>query len=229
MANGNDLNRSYTDAVTAQLGERVTNLGRRQTDLETEMRAGFKAMESGMSTLANEMRASVSALSANLAERSRTQWPVIWSAAGVCTAALIAAGTFVYGTLSTRQDRLDTAMIESSKLQQASISKLSETTQIAFTALTDKMVTRQEMDWRQARGAEDRNRMEGSIKDVRDAQVPRAELERVWSAYDQRLADHQRQLDESKQAAGSVYGARDVILDLRERLDRVERQRLTQP
>lgn len=70
---------------------------------------------------------------------------------------------------------------------------------------------------------------EGSIKDVRDAQVPRAELERVWSAYDQRLADHQRQLDESKQAAGSVYGARDVILDLRERLDRVERQRLTQP
>jgi hypothetical protein len=38
--NGNDANRSYTDAVTAQLGERVTNLGRRQTDMETEMHAG---------------------------------------------------------------------------------------------------------------------------------------------------------------------------------------------
>jgi hypothetical protein len=29
-----------------------------------------------------------------------------------------------------------------------------------------------------------------------------------------------------KEAQGSVYGARDVILDLRERLDRVERQRI---
>ena len=33
-------------AMQAQLGERVTNLGRRQTDLETEMRTGFKQMES---------------------------------------------------------------------------------------------------------------------------------------------------------------------------------------
>lgn len=207
MANGNDLNRSYTDAVTAQLGERVTNLGRRQTDLETEMRAGFKAMESGMSTLANEMRASVSALSANLAERSRTQWPVIWSAAGVCTAALIAAGTFVYGTLSTRQDRTDTTIV----------------------SVVDKMVTQKEMEWRTARSQEDRLRTDGAIKEIRSDLVPRAEHTRVWQNGEQRDADLQRQIDEIKQAQGNVYGARDVILDLRERLDRVERQRLSPP
>ena len=43
--NRNDAHRIYTDAVTAQLGERVTNLGRRRTDMEAEMRAGFKSME----------------------------------------------------------------------------------------------------------------------------------------------------------------------------------------
>src|ERR1044072_150263 len=77
MPNGVADHRNYTDAVTAQLGERVTNLGRRQTDLEAEMRAGFKAMENGMTTLASEMRTSVAALSSNLAERSRPQWQAL--------------------------------------------------------------------------------------------------------------------------------------------------------
>ena len=40
--NGSDVNRIYTDALTAQLGERVMNLNRRQSDLETEMRRGSK-------------------------------------------------------------------------------------------------------------------------------------------------------------------------------------------
>jgi hypothetical protein len=38
--NGNDANRSYMDAVAAQLGERVTSLCHRQSDMEKEMRAG---------------------------------------------------------------------------------------------------------------------------------------------------------------------------------------------
>jgi hypothetical protein len=45
MTNGNDVSRHYQDAMTAQLGERVTNLGRRQTNLESEMRSGFKQID----------------------------------------------------------------------------------------------------------------------------------------------------------------------------------------
>ena len=51
----------------------------------------------------------------------------------------------------------------------------------------------------------------------------------VVANYDQRFQDQQRQVDELKQAQGSVYGARDVIMDLRQRLDRVERERIGQP
>ena len=75
--NGSDVNRIYTDALTAQLGERVTNLNRRQSDLESEMRSGFKQIESSMTALSSEMRSSVAALSANLAERSRPQWQAL--------------------------------------------------------------------------------------------------------------------------------------------------------
>lgn len=224
MGNGNQ-DRSYADAVTAQLGERVTNLNRRQSDLETEMRAGFKQVENGMASIANEMRASNATLASSLAERSRTQWPVVWSAAGVSFTILAALGAFVYGTLSKDQSRLDMAILKNGEVMQASISKLADTTQQSIVAMTERMVTRQEMEYRQARGAEDRTRMEATIKEIRDAQVPRAELDRVFANYDQRFTDQQRQIDEQKRQSGEVYGARDVILDMRQRLDRVERDR----
>lgn len=66
---------------------------------------------------------------------------------------------------------------------------LTANTSSSLSTLVDKMVTQKEMDWRTARGAEDRARMELSVKDVRDAQVPRTELDRVWSSYDQQFSD----------------------------------------
>ncbi|WP_439604159.1 hypothetical protein, partial [Shinella sp.] len=199
MAN-ESVHRQYTDAVTAQLGERVTNLGRRQTDLEAEMRAGFKAMEAAVTGLANETRSSIAALSTNLAERNKPQWQAL----GVALTFAAMLGGLAYLPIREATSDLKSGV----------------------TVLADRMVTRQEMDWRQARSAEDRGRMETAVSDLRGAQVPRTELERVWAGFDQRFADHQRQLDDVKQAQGAVYGARDVLLDLRERIDRMERQRL---
>lgn len=192
--------RSYPDPTTAQLGERVTNLGRRQTDLENEMRNGFKQMESAMSTLAHEMRGSIATITSSLAERNKPQWQAL----GVALTFAAMLGGLAY--LPIREATTDLKN--------------------AVSTIADRMVTRQEMDWRQARGAEDRVRLEAMVKELRDQQVPRDELDRVWQSYDQRFSDQQRQLDDLKQAQGSVYGARDVILDLRERLDRIERQRI---
>lgn len=85
MTNNGEANRHYQDAMTAQLGERVTNLGRRQSDLESEMRSGFKQMESAVASLANEMRGSVAALSTNIAERNKPQWQALGVALTFCT------------------------------------------------------------------------------------------------------------------------------------------------
>ncbi|MBB4347915.1 hypothetical protein [Aliirhizobium cellulosilyticum] len=106
---------------------------------------------------------------------------------------------------------------------------LSASTTTSLSSLVDKMVTQKEMEWRTARSAEDRQRTEGAIKEIRTDLVPRAEHERVWQNYTNKDDDLQRQLDEMKQAAGSVYGLRDILLDLRNRMDRVERERSSQP
>ncbi|APG91168.1 hypothetical protein [Sinorhizobium americanum] len=196
--NGSDAQRHYQDAMTAQLGERVTNLGRRQTDLETEMRSGFRQMETAVASLANEMRTSVAALSTNLAERNKPHWQALGVALTFCTI----LGALAYWPINAATSDL-----------KASVASLAA-----------NMVTQKEMEWRSARGAEDRMRQEAALNDLRDAQVPRQELDRVWTSYDQRFADHQRQIDEVKQAQGSVYSQRDIILDLKENQQRLERE-----
>lgn len=192
-------------AQYARLSERVENQGKDIVDLRSNMNTGFQTVNASISQLSNELRNS-----------SKTQWPVIWAAAGVCFTVLATGGAFFYNSLSKGQDRLDLI-----------VAKNAESFQSAITAVVDKMVTQKEMEWRTARGAEDRTRLETSIKDVRDAQVPRAEFERVWQSQEQATAQLQKQIDELKANSASVYTPRDVLLDNRERIDRLERQRLT--
>jgi len=198
MSNNNDAHRVYTDAITAQLGERVTNLGRRQTDLETEVRSGFKNIDTAVTSLANETRASIAALSTNLAERNKPQWQAL----GVALTFAAMLGGLAY--LPIREATSDL---------KASVN-----------LLADKMVTQGELEWRTARSAEDRARTDAAVKDLRDNQVPREELDRVFGSYDQRFTDQQRQVDEVKTAQGAIYGARDVLIELRENQQRLEKE-----
>lgn len=188
--------RIYTDPTTAQLGERVTNLGRRQTDLEAEMRSGFKQMESSITNLANETRTALSALSQNLAERNKPQWQAL----GVALTFAAMLGGLAYMPIREATNDL-----------KASVALLAE-----------KTITRQELEWRSARAAEDRERMNEAIRTIRDDLVPRREHERVWANYDQRFADQQRQIDEAKASLGNTYSLRDYILRLNDRLDKIE-------
>lgn len=188
--NGNDSARVYLDAVQAQLGERVTNLGRRQTDLESEMRTGFRTIEQ-----------SIASLSSNLADRNKPQWQAL---------SVMLAFAAILGGLAYMPIREATSDLK-----------------LSVTALASATVTRQEMDWRQARGQEDRLRMESSINQVRTDQVPRAELDRTFVAYDQRFSDLQRQIDDSNTRFGSTYTLGDYISRLTERLDTLEERTLS--
>ena len=141
-------------ASYARLSERVENQGKDIVDLRSNMNTGFQTINTSIAQLSNELR-----------NNSKTKWPVIWSAAGVCSAMLIAAGTFVYGTLSNGQARLDNA----------------------FLSLSEKTISRDEMDYRQSRGVEDRQRLEKTVEGIRTDMVPRAEMERQWEGVNHRL------------------------------------------
>jgi vacuolar-type H+-ATPase subunit I/STV1 len=210
-SSGNDdmvTNGSTYDPLAqyARLSERVENQGKDIVDLRSNMNTGFQNVNANISALANDFRAT-----------GKTQWPII---IGFCTVSITILGGLGYLALQPIKDNL-TQIREDAKT-------LSSSTATGIATIVDKMVTQKELEWRTARGAEDRQRTEASIKELREEQVPRKELDRVFNSYDQQRADIQRQLDEVKQAQGSVYGARDILLDLRERIDRIERQRLSQ-
>ncbi|WFU89455.1 hypothetical protein QA644_10650 [Rhizobium sp. CC1099] len=76
-------------ASWARLSERVENQDKDIIDLRSNMNSGFQGVNTNIASLSNELRSS-----------SKTQWPVIWAAAGVCFTVLVTIGTFFYGTLS---------------------------------------------------------------------------------------------------------------------------------
>jgi hypothetical protein len=189
-------------ASWARLSERVENQGKDIIDLRSNMNSGFQGVNTNIASLSNELRSS-----------GKTQWPVIWSAIGVGIVILSGLGFMALQPIKDNNSRLDAAIV-----------RLAETTQLALTKITESMVTQQEMEWRTARGAEDRKRADDAIADLRLSQVPRQELERVWQSDDQQKASLQKQIDELKSAQANTYSARDLLLDMRERQDRIERQ-----
>lgn len=188
---------------TYELDARYARLGERVDNLSSRQTNLEAEMRRGFT----EVSAQLASLGKDFQNSAKTPWPVIVSAIGVSFAIIAGLGAQALGPLNAGQARTE-----------AALAQLASTT-----------VPRAELEWRTTRSAEDRARTEGSITTMREDLVPRKEHERVWSAYDQRLSDQQRQIDDLKQQSANTYNARDVLLDLRERLDRVERQRLAGP
>jgi hypothetical protein len=205
MASGiSDMSSNGFDPMAqyARLSERVENQGKDIVDLRSNMNTGFQSVNAAIGTLSNELRSN-----------SKTQWPVIWAAAGVCFTVLATGGAFFYSSLSKGQDRLDTNISEVSK-DAVSVSAFQD-----FRATYDnnRVVSRNEY-------IDKFGQMNVAIGKINDQLVPRAELERVWQSDDMQKAQLQKQIDELKQGQASTYSARDILLDLKENQQRLDRE-----
>ncbi len=191
-------------AQYARLSERVENQGKDIIDLRSNMNSGFQGVNTNIASLSNELRSN-----------SKTQWPVIWAAAGVCFTVLVTIGAFFYGTLNKGLDRLDAAIVKNAEISQNAVTKLAETMQVGFKSITDNMVTQKEMEWRTARGAEDRKRTDDGFVDLRATTVSRNEWSERNHARDTEINELSRRIEELRQEFGSQYTARDVLLSTR--------------
>lgn len=189
-------------AQYARLSERVENQGKDIVDLRSNMNTGFQSVNASLASLSNELRSN-----------SRTQWPVIWAAAGVCFAIIVALGSQALSPIkdSIAETKTDIRDISSVSLSVAAFTDFKSTYE------NNRIVSRNE-------NIDKFNNLSASIETVRKDQVPRAELERVWASEDLQKAQLQKQIDELKQAQANTYSARDLLLDMRERQDRLERQ-----
>lgn len=86
----------------------------------------------------------------------------------------------------------------------------------------DRTVLREERQTILAGIQKDLDELEGQIDRADELRVPRGEHEERWRSVDLSLANVQRQIDEIVARQGAVYGQRDVILDMQDRIDRME-------
>jgi chromosome segregation ATPase len=223
MANGEET-RHYIDPQSAAMGERISNLNRRQTDYEAESRANFRAIEASIGAITAEMRQSFSSITSTLAERNKPQWQAL----SVMLVFVGMVGALAYMPIREATDDLKT-----------NVSTLAAETRRSFEMAGERFISRQEMDWRSARGAEDRIRTEGAIADLRAGSVTRNEwMERnasrdhdianIRSDIEREVANLQRQIDQQRgdfqTFSNSLGNGRDVIQDMKEEIGRLREQ-----
>jgi hypothetical protein len=204
---------AYSNAVEAALSERVSNLGRRQTNLEEEMRSGFRSVEQSISASQNETRASIATLSNSISERSRPQWQAL--SVMLAFAAILGGLAYLPIREATSDLKVDVATLAAS------------------------VVTREEMDWRSARGLEDRVRTDAAIMDIRTGTVTRNEwmernmsrdhdIDNIQDAAVRETTNLQRQIDlmraDFTTFANSLGNGRDVIQNLQSEIERLRDQ-----
>jgi hypothetical protein len=199
MANGH----FDPEAKYAQLGERVENQGARIGQLETVVSRGFADVGAQIRGLSDEYRGG-----------QKTQWQVIWPALGVCFAVFFGVGGALYYPVreSMAETKNDIRSMAEKSLSVAAFQDFRSTYE------NNRVVSRNEY-------IDKFNNMNARMDTILKDQVPRAELERAWSAQDQQRDNLQRQIDQLNSVYNGTYSPRDVILDLRERLDRIEQKR----
>lgn len=179
--------------------QRITNLETVFGDFRREFAHQMSGVNQTVSAINSKMDERFNALSASLAERAKPQWQAL---------SVMLAFAAILGGLAYMPIREATSDLKSA------VANLSATT-----------VSRQEMDWRSQRGAEDRTRTDTAVADLRSNTVTRAEWTERSQAYALQVQDINRRVDELRQDVGAVYGTRDVIQDMKKEIDNL-RQRL---
>lgn len=191
-----------TEMATTGSFDAVASYARLSERVENQGR-DIVDLRSNMNTGFRNIEGSIKALSDQLASGGKPQWQAI----GVALTFAVVIGGMAYWPIREQQSDLKSALA----------------------TVSENMVTREELDWRAGRGAEDRTRTEAAIKELRSEQVSRGEHEQKWASYDIQLRDLQRQADEVKRQLSEVYSPRDALLDVRERLERLERMQSGTP
>lgn len=198
-----------------QLDERVTNLRSSVTHLETQMTSGF-----------NSINQSLSGLNEQLRHGQKTQWPVIWSAAGVMFAVLAGVGAILYTPIKADLERLESNTLSRTEwdTNQVRAAETRARLENVLLKLSETSMPRSELTLMAEESRADRRRLGEEINALESESVTRAEWSERNRARDQEILDIARRISELQQSVASTYNLRDVIVDLKEQVRTLERR-----
>lgn len=201
----------------AQLDERVSNLRSSVSHLETQMQTGFANINHSLSGLNDQLR-----------HGQRTQWPVIWSAAGVTFAILAGVAALLINPMKEDIAKLEGLSVSRSEYE-TNLTRGSENRnrlENAISKIAESTVPRSEIEFLVAESRSDRQRLNNELASMEEHVVSRVEWVERNRARDQEIIDMSRRINELQQAIGATYNLRDVIIDLKEQVRTLEMSRL---
>ncbi len=247
VANGRPTTSESVELVSqrvSQLSDQVSTLARSFDGFAAKVDHRLTSTDDRIATQVSTLRSEMADAQVQAAKARIPQWQVIASvlASCVCTSIVVAGALWTAGIGPIK---------EANDKQTEILDRLSEKLALDKEKARDLFVARDDLDYRLNVSGKRRDEqfldlsakvaeLEKRARDDSRLIVPRGEHERVWLATDAQIAANkeasaaaatglQRQIDELKTALGGIYGARDVILDLRTRLDRIETARVRPP
>lgn len=179
------------EAVTARLTERVENQGARINALAVDMARGFSEVNKHLNDLSRDFQSG-----------NKTQWPVIWSAMGVCFMILFGIGGALYwpvreGVTEMKLDLRELTKAAALQIAEVQKSSLSQTAFQDFRATyeNNRIVARTEYIDKFS-----------AVNARLDQAATKGEIEDLMILIRDRIADLQRQLDEMKRPGRSSPG-----------------------
>jgi hypothetical protein len=181
-------------------GVQITQIDSRVGLLENEMRRGFSDVLVAFNSAKDETSRSLAAIRDELNNSRRPQWQAL----SVLLAVLVVVGGLVY--LPVKQE----------------LSALKEDLAFQQTAMA-RIPSRDETEAWRRRAAEDRERVETAVTNLRTTSVPRGEYSERAESISERFADLARRIEDLR--GTSTYGMRDILQRLEQKIDAVERER----
>jgi hypothetical protein len=202
----------------------------------------FRNIEGQVTDLKSSLSSQIASIAAKMDERSKPQWQLMVSAIGVMMTILIALGALIYMPIKAEQVKTDT---EITRLREALVPRGEhDSRNMAFLAANEKManaisrmndalVSKAEVEdkfkaYGLRRDDFQKNtdttiaRLQRDLDEIQKGIVPRGEHDKIWRGFEQRDADLQRQLDETKKAYTDTFSLRDALMLMQKRIDSLE-------
>ncbi|RRY08786.1 hypothetical protein [Brucella anthropi] len=166
------------------LSQRTTNLESQFADLRRDINHQMNGVNSAVVNLSGKLEERFQALAASLAERSRPQWQAV----GVALTFAAMIGALAYWPIREATKDLKDGL----------------------SAMSQRIVTRQELEMFMQRTNENTDRNEARIEKVDDKLIPRSEFELGMKAMEQRLEFQQKLIDQNSEEIGRSRTARPI-------------------
>lgn len=212
MASNFDAEARYAalnERVSSQ-GVQITAQGAQLTSFQADVSRGFARIEEKIGGVVQE----------SLSSR-KPQYQAMMFALAV----ILAVGGMAYWPIRENTSDLKVSQFTLNQSLQTLADRTAVTVQTLADRISEKFVPRAESERLSAMSAESRARTEESISSLRGAIIGKDVFSERNRLIDSQMADMGRRVDDLRQSLGSTYGLRDAIVDLKDRIQRVEMMR----